>query len=136
VNRERIIEDLRRDEGVKLKPYLCTAGAYTIGVGRNLDDVGITVAEAIYMLHNDVDRCCLELDQALAWGREPSEARQRALVNMCFNLGITRLMGFKSTLKALQECRFDEAAHHATQSRWAVQVGARATRIAELIRKG
>lgn len=136
MNRERLIEELRRDEGIRLKPYLCTAGAYTIGVGRNLDDVGITVAEAIYMLHNDIDRCCLELDQALPWWREMSDGRKRALVNMCFNLGITRLMGFKATLKALQEGRYEDAAHQAKQSRWATQVGARANRIADMIRKG
>lgn len=41
---------LIRHEGLKLKPYQCTAGKLTIGVGRNIEDMGITEDEAIYML--------------------------------------------------------------------------------------
>jgi lysozyme len=136
MNRERLVEDLKRDEGVRLKPYECTAGKLTIGVGRNIQDNGISVAEAELMCANDVDRCCAELDASFAWWRKMTEGRQRALCNMCFNLGITRLRTFARTLRALEDGRYDDAANHALESQWARQVGARAKRIAELFRKG
>lgn len=52
----KLINDLIRDEGLKLKPYRCTSNKLTIGIGRNLDDNGITEAEARYLLHNDLGR--------------------------------------------------------------------------------
>ncbi len=131
-----LIDDLVRDEGLRLKPYLCTAGKMTIGVGRNLDDVGITEEEAHYLLENDIGRLRAELDQALPWWRQLSEVRQRALANMAFNLGLSRLLGFRKCLAALQAEAWDEAAREALNSQWARQVGARSARIAQMIREG
>jgi len=128
--------ELVRDEGLRLKPYRCTAGRLTIGVGRNLDDVGITAEEADYLLENDLGRAMADLDRALPWWRGLSEARQRALVNMAFNVGLSRLLGFKAMLAALQRGDWNEAAAEALASRWADQVGARAVRIAEMMREG
>lgn len=123
--------DLVRDEGLRLKPYRDTVGKLTIGVGRNLDDVGISDAEAGHLLGNDISGVLADLDRALPWWRGLSEARQRALANMCFNLGLTRLQGFKKMLAALEAGDWPAAAREALDSKWARQVGARATRIAE-----
>lgn len=131
-----IEDDLIRDEGLKLKPYKCTAGKTTIGVGRNLDDVGITNEEALELLRNDIMRCMKDLDKNLPWWRTLTENRQSALVNLCFNLGIGGLLGFKNTLEYIRTGQYDKAAENALQSKWAAQVGDRAKRIAELIRKG
>ncbi len=128
--------ELRQDEGLRLKPYRCTAGRLTIGVGRNLDDVGLTENEADYLLENDVGRAMADLDRALPWWRGLSEARQRALVNMCFNMGCSRLRGFKNMLGSLRAGDGIGAAREALASRWADQVGPRAVRIAEMIREG
>jgi lysozyme len=128
--------DLAWDEGVRLKPYRCTAGRLTIGVGRNLDDVGITAEEADYLLENDLGRATADLDRALPWWRGLSEARQRALANMAFNMGLGRLLGFKAMLAALRAGRWEEAAAEALDSAWAQQVGPRAARIAATIREG
>jgi len=68
---EGLREDLIADEGIRLKPYLCPAGKTTIGVGRNLDDVGITEDEAMEMLENDIERVKSQLAKALPW-LEPS----------------------------------------------------------------
>jgi lysozyme len=136
VNRARLMDELMRDEGVKLKPYICSAGALTIGIGRNLDANGISIAEAEVLANNDIDRCMAELDKALPWWRSLNDTRQRALVNMCFNLGISRLLQFKRTLNALEDGRWDDAADAALESRWATQVGQRATRIARMLRSG
>jgi lysozyme len=125
-----LIADLRRDEGLRLKPYRCTAGRLTIGYGRNLDDAGITAEEAEFLLRNDVRRVSAELDRDMPWWRDLSPGRQRALANMAVNLGLPRLKEFRLMLSALRRGDYEEAARQALDSRWARQVGDRARRIA------
>lgn len=133
---DQLRQDLIRDEGMRLRPYQCTGGKTSIGVGRNLDDVGITEPEAMQMLDNDIERCACELDERLPWWNQLGKSRRRALLNMTFNLGITRLMGFRRMLSALERGQWDKAADEALNSKWARQVGARADRIAALFRGG
>ncbi|WP_044561454.1 glycoside hydrolase family protein [Azospirillum sp. B4] len=136
MDQAKLAADLRRDEGVRLKPYTDTVGKLTIGVGRNLTDVGLTPAEVDALLANDIASVTQALDQALPWWRGLSEGRQRALANMAFNMGMPTLLTFRTTLGHLQAGRFEQAAEAALASRWAIQVGDRATRIAALIRAG
>jgi len=127
---------LIRHEGLRLHPYRDTVGKLTVGVGRNLDDLGITKDEALYLLTNDLDRCYCELDKALPWGRELNEARRAVLLNMCFNLGINRLLGFNNTLGYMRVSRYEKAADNMLKSKWAEQVGQRATELSEMMRTG
>ena len=131
-----LVADLRRDEGVAYKPYRDTEGILTIGVGRNLEDRGISDDEMDFLLANDLKWVVVDLDRGAPWWREMTTNRQRALANMVFNLGWPRLSGFKKMLAALEAGDYDEAANQALDSRWAIQVGARAERIAELFRSG
>lgn len=127
-------EDLIRDEGMRLRPYKDSVGILTIGVGRNLDQVGITEDEATTLLANDIAKVEADLDRTESWWRTKPEPVQRGLANMAFNLGISRLGGFKKMLACLQAGDYGGAATHALDSEWAKQVGDRATRIAELFR--
>jgi lysozyme len=129
-------EELLLDEGLKLKPYRCTAGKLTIGVGRNLDDLGITRAEALQMLDNDIQRTATELDARLPWWRTLDEVRQRVILNMAFNMGAPTLLTFKNTLAAMQAGKYEDAAKGMLASRWAGQVGDRARRLAAMMAKG
>lgn len=131
-----LIDDLVRDEGVRLKPYRCTAGKLTIGIGRNIEDIGITDEEARYLLANDIARVEAALDRAVPWWRTMTKRRQEALANMAFNLGMSGLFGFRTMLAALQAGNWANAAQAALDSRWADQVGARAHRIAKAIEEG
>ena len=133
---DALLAELRRDEGLRLKPYRCTAGKLTIGVGRNLDDVGISEAEADLLLRNDVARSMADLDEAIPWWRSLTEARQRVLVNMAFNLGATGLLGFRNTLAAIESGNYVKAANGMLQSLWASQVGERAVRLARMMVTG
>ncbi len=148
--------ELVRDEGLKLKVYRCTAGKQTIGVGRNLDDVGIragesvvmgittascikngvTRLEALILLSNDVAACCAQLDRHLPWWSKMTAKRQRVLINMCFNLGIKRLLGFRNTLRLMELGHYPAAAKGMLASLWAKQVGARARRLATMMEQG
>ena len=53
MNRDALISQLIIDEGIKLKPYTDSVGKLTIGVGRNLNDVGISEDEARFLLGNE-----------------------------------------------------------------------------------
>lgn len=136
MNIQQLSDQLIVDEDLRLKPYLCTAGKYTIGVGRNLDDVGITKDEAMYLLKNDIDRVCDQLDSNLPWWKLMSDRRQMALANLCFNLGIRTLLTFKNSLALLRDGKYSQAADAFMDSKWAKQVGQRAVRVTTMIREG
>ena len=88
------------------------------------------------MLESDIAHAAADLDRALPWWRGLSEARRRALLNMAFNLGLPRLLGFTAMLADLESGDFAGAARETIDSRWARQVGARAQRIATLLAEG
>lgn len=136
MNKTELAKQLRSDEGVRSKMYKDSVGKWTVGVGRNIEDNGLRDNEIELMLQNDIADVEKQLDRALPWWRNLSDVRQQALANMCFNLGITKLLTFKTTLSHLQSGRYSQAADSALASLWAGQVGQRAQRIAEQIRKG
>ena len=134
---ERIKEQLIRHEGLRLKPYRCTAGKLTIGYGRNLDDNGISKSEAYVLLENDIQNCERQLlDEIPEIYNCLDEARKSVLLNMCFNLGIAGLLGFNNTLAFVKAGDWERAANGMLASKWAKQVGRRAIELSELMRKG
>lgn len=137
---EKLIAELRRDEGVRSKPYKDTVGKISIGAGRNLTDVGLSADEIDYLLANDIDRAVALLDQNAPWWRDLNPVRQRVMVNLCFNMGWgngkSGLSSFKNTLAAIQRSDFKAAAKGLRQSKWAGQVGDRATRLINMMETG
>ena len=134
---EHIKEQLVRHEGLRLKPYRCTAGRLTIGIGRNLDDCGISQSEAYIMLINDIMNCEKQLQSEIPdIYNQLDEVRKSVLLNMCFNLGISGLLGFKNTLTFVKAGDWEQAANGMLASKWAKQVGRRAIELSELMRKG
>ena len=136
MNLDALTRELTRDEGVRLKPYRDSVGKLTIGIGRNLDDVGISRAEAEHLLHNDIAEAMLALDRALPWWRTLDEIRQRVIANMAFNMGTVKLLTFKNTLRSVQSGDYLAAAQGMLASKWAKQVGPRAERLALMMRDG
>lgn len=136
MDRAAMIRQLRLHEGERLKPYRCTAGKLTIGVGRNLEDRGISAAESAVLLANDIDAHWRELVRALPWVENLDEVRQRVLLDMAFNLGIAGLLGFKNTLATIKAGDFQKGAAMMLDSRWAGQVGQRADRLAVMMATG
>jgi lysozyme len=133
---DRLIAQLARDEGLRLKPYRDTVGKLTIGVGRNLDDTGISPDESKVLLGNDIDKASAALRTQLPWTVNLDDARFGALVNMTFNMGIGTMLKFKDTLAHIQAGDYASAADSMLQSQWARQVGARAQRLATQMRSG
>ena len=133
---KELIDQLIRHEGICLKPYKCPAGKWTIGIGRNIEDNGITEAEAIILLMNDIERCKWEVETAFPWVSGLNTARYYVLVNMCFNMGISRLSSFKKMLTALRDGDYNTTSIEGLDSRWARQVGNRAIELMQTMKKG
>jgi lysozyme len=127
---------LKLHEGVRLKPYTDTVGKLTLGIGRNLDDRGITAEEADYLLSNDISDVWLQLVSHLPFFSRLDTVRQAVLIDMAFNLGLYGLMSFSEALLAVKEGRFNVAADELLASKWSAQVGRRSGRLAAMMRTG
>ncbi len=153
MNLSLMAAELTQDEGLRLLPYVDTTGNLTIGVGHNLDACPLTSEEvehighdarskpisneqAMYLLAADIRRLSLDLDRRMAWWKLLDEPRRRVLLNMAFNLGITRLLNFTETLRWMQQGHYSAAATCMLNSVWATQVGERAERLAKRMRSG
>jgi lysozyme len=136
IDREKLARQLILHEGMSLRPYKDTVGKLTIGVGRNLEDVGITEEEALFLLRTDITRVITVLDATFPWFRFLDDVRQRVLADMCFNLGVSGLLKFRKTLELVEARRYKEAAEEMLNSLWAKQVGGRAVRLAKMMETG
>lgn len=123
-------------ENYKQFPYTDTTGHLTVGIGRNLSDRGISTTEAFYLLDDDILYFSSKLAHYLPFFIELSENRQIALIDMCFNLGVQGFLNFKNMIAALASHDYDRAANEMLNSKWAEQVGDRATCLANIIRTG
>lgn len=131
-----VIEHLLiRHEGLRLKPYLDTVGKLTIGVGRNLDDMGISEAEALHLLRNDIETHRRELGR-FPWFQRLDDTRQAVILNMHFNLGAARFNSFRKMIECLEEGDYVSAAGEMLNSRWAAQVGDRARELSTMMMRG
>ncbi len=128
-------EQLMRHEGMKTTPYLCPAGKLTIGIGRNLEDNGISIDEALYLLNNDIDQIQEQLEQRLPWVDKLPEHRKMVLINMAFNLGVGGLLTFENMLLALKRNDLERVEYEMLESLWAEQVGYRANELAAQMRE-
>jgi lysozyme len=110
----------------------------TVGVGRNIDEnggIGLSDDEIDYLLENDIKRCKQELIR-YSWFSDLDSVRQDAMVNLCFNLGFSRLSLFTNALAAMAVADYDRAAMEFLDSKWARQVGRRSEDVAHMIRTG
>lgn len=131
-----LLEQLKRDEGLRLTPYRDSVGKLTIGYGRNLDDVGISTEEANTLLLNDIERATNDLSKHLPWIASMDAVRQGVLLNMAFNMGIAGLLGFRKFLAFAEEMSYTDASEEMLKSKWAEQTGARAHRLSVQMRSG
>ncbi len=139
---------LVEDEGLQLKAYVdccgkswrhCSCkdkGKLTIGVGRNLEDLGISENEAYGLLYNDIKRITVELEKAFSWFKELNSPRRIVILSMAFNLGISKLREFKKMIKQIESGDFHSASQEMISSAWSIQVKARAVRLSVMMDKG
>lgn len=152
MDKAKLIGELRRDEGEVLHVYADHLGWLTVGVGHLVDarkgadpapfgvplKLGdpITQAQSETLLQQDIAEKEAELDKALPWWRKLTDARQRVLLNMAFNLGTAGLLGFANTLRMIQGGSYLPASRAMLVSKWATQVGDRAKRLSDMMAAG
>lgn len=134
-DRDALRSQLIVHEGLRLKPYTDTVGKLTIGCGRNLTDTGISEAEARVLLDNDITAAITAL-VAFPWFPGLDPIRQRAFVDLCFNVGFARLRTFGKMLDAAARHDWATASAELLNSQYAQQVGVRAHEIAAMLRSG
>ena len=156
-NSENFVNKLIAHEGLRLQVYKDTLGIDTIGIGRNLEDrgitkeeldwmdipsmdavyeYGITEADAMYLAKNDVQIVEEELVRAHPCVDKLDAVRQLVLMDMAFNMGVPRLRKFQKMWNAVHEKKFDIAAKEMLDSRWAIQVKSRSTKLAHAMHHG
>ena len=156
-NRQDLIDKLVVSEGLRLQVYKDTLGIDTIGIGRNLEDrgitkeelewmdipnidvvyeMGITEADAVYLATNDVQIVEEELLRAHPCVDRLDSVRQLILMDMAFNMGVPRLCKFYNMWNAIHEEKYDIAAKEMLDSRWANQVKSRAIKLANAMHNG
>lgn len=133
---KRLMNTIKQHEGFSTKPYKCTAGDLTIGYGRNISVNGITRKEADILLNNDIRNAIYDARIFINKLDELSDNRKITLIDMAFNLGYTKLSKFKKFKAAILNKDFEEAAKEMLDSKWAMQVGIRANRLAKFMEDG
>ena len=142
LDKDRLLAAIVRDEGAVINDgkhtlYKDHLGYWTIGYGKLVDPDqggGLSEDEAMYLLQNTLKDMWEELSSSLPWIEEKNEEVQEALLNMCYNLGLPRLLQFQNMLDAIESDDGVRAYAEALDSKWARQVGQRAHRIAEIFR--
>ena len=155
-DRQALIDQLILHEGMVLEVYQDHLGIDTIGVGRNLEDrgitdgelafmnmlraeiyeQGITEAHARFLLSNDIDIVEEELRNAHECIERLDDVRIRILLDMAFNMGVPRLCKFKNMWAGIHDGDYVRASAEMLDSRWATQVGQRSTRLSEAMKTG
>jgi len=156
-SRHDFIQKLITHEGLRLEVYKDSLGIDTIGIGRNLEDRGITKeeldwmdipnmaivhtmgiseADAMYLAENDVQIVEEELVRAHPCVNKLDAVRQLVVMDMAFNMGVPRLCKFKNMWNAIHEENYIVAAKEMLDSRWAVQVKSRSTKLANAMHNG
>lgn len=149
---DEVVQRLVYHEGVVLKPYKDTKGKLTIGIGRCIDtnpftyeelkavgdwEKGITKNAAFFLLRNDIRRVSKECKSNIPFYEELNDGRRYALLDMCFQLGIGGLLGFKKMLAAMSVGNWIEAKEQCLDSKYAREDSPkRAERIARTIETG
>lgn len=136
MNVRKVAELIKKHEGLRLKPYFCSAKKLTLGYGRNIEENGITKTEADFLLSNDILNITNEIIDSFCWFSGLNDDRQSVIINMVFNLGMPRFKTFEKLISAIENRDFTVASVEMLDSKWATQVGARAIELADAMEHG
>jgi len=128
-------ESIKHHEGLRLRPYRCSSQKTSIGYGRNIEDVGITKTEALFLLNTDIENCRRDAEMSFWFYENLNQDRKDVLCEMLFNLGLPRFLQFTKLITALEDQEWDTAAIEMLDSKWSSQVGQRAVTLANKMKK-
>jgi lysozyme len=155
LDRDKLRKQIIRHEGLRNKVYKDSEGIPTIGVGFNLtrpdarakiqglglnyDKVlagqqELSETQALKLLEGDIDGAVADCRAVFPNFTQLSDVRQRALVDMMFNLGKTRLLKFEKMIAAVKAEQFAKAADEMKGSQWYAQVKTRGKELESMMR--
>lgn len=135
---ESLEEMLVRHESEVLHAYQDSEGYWTIGVGILIDQRvggGITKEESRFILRNRI-RMKAEEAKTFPWYEKLNNPRKQVILNMLFNLGLTRFSNFKKMIACIDSGDYSGAAREMLDSKWAKQVKGRAVELAQIMEQG
>ncbi len=132
----QLFNRLKIKEGKRLHAYQDTRGIWTIGYGRNLQELVITDKQAEEWLETDMLDAIQEAAAFAEYSFLDTNARQNVLCEMVFNMGAPRVRNFGRMLAAIARQDWIIAAAEMVNSAWAKQVGDRATELAKMMFSG
>jgi lysozyme len=130
---ETLEQMIERHEGYRTTPYIDSVGVQTIGIGHNLHKP-LTRTAIVQILRDDIADATNECVHEFPWFAELSKTRQWAMIDLCFNLGLKRLLGFRKFLEAMSLGEYERAAVEFQDSLWFKQVKSRGPEIVGMIR--
>ena len=141
---KKLLEMLKRHEGEVVTngrhvAYKCPSGYWSLGIGRNIDPnggIGLSQEEVDMLLENDIARVIKELASEYPWFNDLDDVRKDAMIDISFNLGATRLRGFRRALAAMDAADYKTASLEFLDSKWSRDVKGRSTELAYMIEMG
>ncbi len=119
---DELFHRIKEHEGYRKKLYVDSVGKQSIGIGRNLTDRGLRDDEILLLYNNDMSESIREMRQ-FEWWNQLDRVRKEVILELHFNIGLTRLLKFRQTIAALEKKDYEGASMHLLNSLWAKQVG-------------
>lgn len=156
IDKQRLYATLTRHEGKKDLAYNDSRGNRTIGIGFNLErttakqsleNLGLNYSNVYAgkqalsetqintLLEEDVNKATEDARKYIGKDFDdiPAQAKE-VVINMSYNLGLTRLSKFKKLRLALLKKDYASAADEMKDSRWHHQVGRRSRELVKTMR--
>ena len=133
---DKVFIQLKEHEGLVLKPYKCPVGKLTIGYGHNLEDNGLTKSACEYILFEDIKEAKRNLYSVFTkdFFDDLNDKQKIALIDMMFNLGLSKFLTFKKFIKAIKERDWDKASYEIIHSKAYEQNKKRYKKLSEQIK--
>lgn len=140
---QRLRSQLAQAEGKRLTAYKDSLGFWTAGVGhllpqdRDWTGVRFTEEQVNEWLEADIAKAATAAGLLLEWPYLDVDARQNAVIELVFNMGLVHWKGFAHTRMCLSHKDWQGAHDGLLNSLWAKQVGpTRSNRIANQLLVG
>ena len=128
-----LIEQIKKHEGFRSTVYQCTEGYDTIGYGFAVKDLYLSEEVCDIILIEKIAELKLNITKKFEWFEHSPNVIQNAVINMCYQMGISGFSKFKKTIYYLETEQYDEAATECLDSLWAKQTPNRAKEVSEAI---
>ena len=131
-----LIKQIKEHEGLVLKPYKCTANKLTIGYGHNLEDNGLSKTACEFILLEDIDEAKKNLYAVFTrkFYESLNDKQKIALIDMMFNLGLSKFLTFKKFILAVKNKDFIKASAEIINSKAYQQNKRRYQKLSEQIK--